>query len=162
MHATQRTTAASETEAVTIDTLERHIRHARQLQAQAMADGLRSVARRVGRTMVPVKQATRARFETWAAEHSLARLSDRSLADIGLPRHAIAHAVRGQEWHDDPAGAATARRAGSLMSRFAAWRERQARRRQALRELMAYSDRDLEELGIFRSDIPRLASQSAA
>ena len=44
-----------------------------------------------------------------------------------------------------------------MLPPFAEWR----RRRRALRELEALSDRELSELGLFRCDVPRVARENA-
>lgn len=81
---------------------------------------------------------------------ALMRCSDRVLADIGIEREDIPAIAR-----------ASTRRAGSEAFD---WRAALARRldgvrqrRRIYRELMAYSDRELDELGIGRGDIPQIA-----
>jgi uncharacterized protein YjiS (DUF1127 family) len=41
---------------------------------------------------------------------------------------------------------------------YRAWRAEAAQRRRIVRELNTYSDRDLQELGFSRSDIPAIAA----
>jgi uncharacterized protein YjiS (DUF1127 family) len=85
-----------------------------------------------------------------ATRSALMACSDRVLADIGIEREnipAIARASSGRgggqvfDWRD-----ALARRL-----------ERMRQRRRVYRELMAYSDSELDELGIGRGDIPGIA-----
>jgi uncharacterized protein YjiS (DUF1127 family) len=44
----------------------------------------------------------------------------------------------------------------SLRARFLAWREKRRQRARMARELMSYTDRELLDLGITRSDIPAI------
>ena len=158
MHATRPINRVTEPGTTISNDIDRHVGNARRIRAEALG----RAGRRFGRALRTLCRGLRLRLDRWAAERSLALLSDRSLADIGIPRHAIRQAVRGQPWdvveHSAPA---RARRQPPLGQRIELWRERQDRRQRMVRELDAYSDRDLEELGIFRSDIPRLAKMAA-
>jgi uncharacterized protein YjiS (DUF1127 family) len=90
-----------------------------------------------------------------ATREALMRCSDRVLADIGVERPDIplvamsvvpaAHQPTLRRWW------ATARE--YLDTALTAWRER----RQVYRELDAYSDRELDEIGLRRADIPAIA-----
>jgi uncharacterized protein YjiS (DUF1127 family) len=104
--------------------------------------------RGVGR-MVSVAAETIARWRRqWATRSALMACSNRVLADIGIEREdipAIAKASSGRSetfnWRD-------------------AWTRRLEsgrQRRRIYRELMAYSDSELDELGIGRGDIPAIA-----
>jgi uncharacterized protein YjiS (DUF1127 family) len=55
-------------------------------------------------------------------------------------------------------GAAVAQAPGKLRRAFTAWRSEQRRRRQVVRELNAYSDRELLDLGFSRADFPAILS----
>ena len=85
-----------------------------------------------------------------ATRNALTACSDRVLADIGIEREdipAIARASAGRftagpvNWRD------------RLTQRL----EKVRRRRRIYRELMAYSDSELDELGIGRGDVARVA-----
>ncbi len=81
---------------------------------------------------------------------------DRTLADIGIPREYVHLAARGIDV-SDPIAVSEA----GLWPRFVAsmrrMHERRRRQLQIYRELMAYSDRELEEIGLHRTDIPAIA-----
>ena len=133
-----------------------HVAQARKLQAEAvvasmagawrgLSDGVRASAGWL------LEQRRRA-----ATHRALRACSERTLADIGIPREHIHLAARGVDL-GDPIAVSEAR----LWQRLAASiRRTQERRREQLRiyrELGAYSDRDLEEIGLRRSDIPGIA-----
>lgn len=154
MHATRSIDRPAASGVGLTDQIDHHLAHGRRVRAQA----LRHAGSRVGQTLGSLRRAIRARLHLWAAERSLRLLSDRSLADIGIPRHAIHEAVRAGPGHvraGEPAGHAPVVR--PIAQRVDLWRERQRRQQRLVRELEAYSDRDLEDLGIFRSDIRRVA-----
>ena len=54
------------------------------------------------------------------------------------------------------AGLIAADRPVSLKTRFLAWRERRRERARIARELATYTDRELLDLGISRTDIPAI------
>jgi uncharacterized protein YjiS (DUF1127 family) len=90
-------------------------------------------------------------------EAALMECSDRVLADLGIERQDIPLIARGL----DPAavalrGAALHRGWQDLLDRIAVMRGVEQPGRRERRELMAYSDRELDELGIRRADIPAL------
>ena len=90
------------------------------------------------------------------SRRALAACSDRVLADIGIPREHIHLAARGVDTRDPIAVSQAAfwpRLTGSI------GRLRQGRREQlrVYRELMAYNDRELDEIGLRRRDIPVIA-----
>ena len=88
----------------------------------------------------------------------LTRLSDRALADIGTTRHELsAFAKQSDPWRQLPRDAAFVLALGALVERVDGWRERRRRQAQVYRELMAYSDAELLELGIHRRDIGAIA-----
>jgi uncharacterized protein YjiS (DUF1127 family) len=85
-------------------------------------------------------------------EAALMRCSDRLLADIGIARDDIRLVARGLDPASvPPRGAALHRLWQGLLDRLSGVGDDQAQR-----ELMAYSDRELDELGIRRADIPAL------
>jgi uncharacterized protein YjiS (DUF1127 family) len=81
-----------------------------------------------------------------ATRSALMACSDRVLADIGIEREDISAIARAS--------------AGRSRSETVNWRDALSRRlegRRVYRELMAYSDRELDELGIGRGEIDRIA-----
>jgi uncharacterized protein YjiS (DUF1127 family) len=88
---------------------------------------------------------------------ALEACSDRTLADIGIPREHIALVAKGVDHRDAEA------------LRQHGWRPRLVQvlqavglflpehQRQVRRELEAYTDRELNEIGINRADIPQIA-----
>jgi uncharacterized protein YjiS (DUF1127 family) len=90
------------------------------------------------------------------ARHALAACSDRTLADIGIPREHVHLAARGVDVRDPIAVSQAA-----LWPRLIAWIGRAHQKRgeqlRVYREVMAYSDRELEEIGLRRRDIPAIA-----
>ncbi len=94
--------------------------------------------------------------------HELMRLSDRALADIGTTPHELrAFARQTDPWRQLPKDAAFVLALGALVERVEGWRSRQRRQAQIYRELMAYSDHELTELGIRRRDIRAIARGSS-
>jgi uncharacterized protein YjiS (DUF1127 family) len=84
-----------------------------------------------------------------ATRSALMACSDRVLADVGIEREDIPAIARAS--------------AGRSRSETVNWRDALSRRlegirqrRRVYRELMAYSDRELDELGIGRGDIDRI------
>ncbi len=88
----------------------------------------------------------------------LTRLSDRALADIGTTRHELsAFAKQSDPWRQLPREVVPVLALGALVERVEGWRDRRRRQAQVYRELMAYSDAELLELGIHRRDIAAIA-----
>ena len=88
----------------------------------------------------------------------LMRLSDRALADIGSSRDELsAFAKQTDPWRELPRDQVFVLALGALVERVEGWRERRRRQAQVYRELMAYSDDELTELGIRRRDIGAIA-----
>jgi uncharacterized protein YjiS (DUF1127 family) len=93
--------------------------------------------------------------------HALRQLSDRELEDIGTTRAGIPlFARQGDPWQRLPGDAVLIVALGSLIERIESWRDRRRHQLQVYRELAAYSDRDLSELGLARRDIPKIARTS--
>ena len=117
-----------------------------QMRAAAPADLVASI----GRGLSLLADLMLAGIIRWhherATRDALLALSDHVLRDIGVARAGIPMLAKGL----DPA---KARPPATALGR---WLAARSERRQALRELMAYSDRDLDELGVRRSDIPAL------
>ena len=90
--------------------------------------------------------------------HELMRLSDRALADIGTTSGDVAAFARQSDpWRQLSGDAVFVLALGALLERVEGWRSRQRRQTQVYRELMAYSDAELTELGIRRRDIRVIA-----
>ena len=88
----------------------------------------------------------------------LMRLSDRALADIGTTRpDSPRFAKQSDPWQRLPGAAAFVLALGTLIERVEGWRDRRRQSLQVYRELMAYSDRELNELGLRRRDIRAIA-----
>jgi uncharacterized protein YjiS (DUF1127 family) len=90
--------------------------------------------------------------------HELMRLNDRALADIGTTDHELsAFAKQSDPWRQLPRDAVAVLALGALIERLESWRNRRRREAQTYRELMAYSDAELTDLGINRRDIGAIA-----
>lgn len=141
------------------DDVERHLARARQLRAAATAEALASTFQAVARGL----RATMARLARWQqrkqAYHALMRCSDRVLADIGIERDHIALIAQGIDPRTP--GASNAASWGwwqAMRHRLEAVQRARQERRQVQRELMAYTNHELDDLGVRRSDIPLIAS----
>jgi len=135
-----------------------HLQRARRLQAEATADMLRQAGRGVARGWKALLSPLTQRRRQLRTADALMRCSDRVLADVGIAREDIALVARGIDpltyesvsaklrrwWHDMSMRLDAAR---------GAWRER----RRVYRELMAYDDRELEEIGVRRVDVAGIA-----
>lgn len=97
-------------------------------------------------------------LRTLRSKAELERLSDRALADIGTTRADLKGFARQHDsWRSLPKEAALVLAFGILIERAEAWYERRRRQARVYREMMAYSDRELDELGVDRRDIPKIA-----
>jgi uncharacterized protein YjiS (DUF1127 family) len=80
------------------------------------------------------------------------------LADIGIAREDIPLIARGIDPHDyDLAAVGWRGRWAWMRGRLDAMRKAGRQQRQVYRELMAYRDHELDDLGIRRVDIPTIA-----
>jgi uncharacterized protein YjiS (DUF1127 family) len=101
------------------------------------------------------------RWQQWrASRNALMRCSDRVLADVGIEREHIPLVAKGI----DPAEAQLGDRPfqrwwTTARARFDAAREARRERRQLYRELDEATDRELEEIGLRRADIPAAARE---
>jgi uncharacterized protein YjiS (DUF1127 family) len=135
--------------------LERHLADARALRARAVAETVIAA----GPAMDPLLRPLGTRLARWRRQRQtrdgLMRCSDRVLADVGIERKDIPLVVKGiepREYHRSARG--WWRKLGhGIDAAGRAWRER----RRIHRELMAYGDDKLDDLGIRRSDIPAIA-----
>lgn len=133
-----------------------HAARARQMQAEAMAESLANAWQGLSRGVRASARWLREQRRQAKTRRALMACSDRTLADIGIPREHIHLAARGVDLGDPIAVS----EAGLLSRLLGSIRRLQQRRREQLRlyrELGAYSDRDLEEIGLRRSDIAGIA-----
>ena len=134
----------------------RHAARARQMQAEAMAASLADAWRGLSHGIRASANWLLEQHRRAATRRALMACSDRTLADIGIPREHIHLAARGVDVRDPVAVS----EAGLWQRLVASIRRTHERRREQLRvyrELGAYSDRDLEEIGLRRSDVPAVA-----
>lgn len=134
-----------------------HLRRSRQLRADATAALLSAAARAAARPLAPLARPLTDWHRRRRTQELLMRCSDRVLDDIGIERETIPLIARGL----DPLAAGPRRPAAARwwQDRRLRWQaSRQARRawRHAYRELNAYRDHELDELGIRRVDIPSI------
>ena len=140
--------------------LGRFAARARQQRADAMAAivgaAFGGMARRL-RTLL----ASVARWEQrHATRNALMRCSDRVLADIGIEREHIALVARGIDPAKyQPTDIAFRRWWAAARARLDAALEARRERLRVYRELDAYTDRELEEIGLRRADIPVIARE---
>jgi uncharacterized protein YjiS (DUF1127 family) len=93
-----------------------------------------------------------------ATREALMRCSDRVLADIGIEREYIPLVAKGIEPAEYQLRKPALRRWWTAArARLDAVRESRRERRRLYRELDAYNDRELEEIGLRRADIPAVA-----
>jgi uncharacterized protein YjiS (DUF1127 family) len=138
--------------------LNRHVERARRLQAEATADMLVAAGRGVARAWHALRLPLARRRQQWQTADALMRCSDRVLADIDIAREDIPLIAKGIDPRTyQPASARLWRRWDALRMRLDAARRARREWRQVYRELMAYGDRELEEMGIRRSDIAGIA-----
>ena len=136
--------------------IRQHATRARQMQAEAMAASLAGAWQALSRgarasTQWLLEQRRRARTRS-----ALMACSDRTLADIGIPREHIHLAARGVDLCD-PIAVREAGLGARIMASIRRMRHRRREQLRIYRELMGYSDRDLEEIGLRRSDIAGIA-----
>ena len=141
--------------------VEWHIARAHRLRAEVTARMLAAAFR----AMAGAVRALGAPVAKWQRQRRtydlLMRCSDRTLADIGIAREDIALVARGVDPGRDQRGARFVRRGWcatwaqlrALPARLERARRAQREWRRAYGELMAYTDRELDELGIRRADI---------
>jgi uncharacterized protein YjiS (DUF1127 family) len=111
----------------------------------ALRNGLRASAHWVTR-----------QYRQAESRRALAACSDRTLADIGMPREHIHLAARGVDVRD-PIALSQAGVWPRLIVSIGRTYQRRREQLRVYRELMAYSDRELEEIGLRRRDIPAIA-----
>jgi uncharacterized protein YjiS (DUF1127 family) len=129
---------------------------ARQMQAEAMAESLASAWQSLSRAARASAQWLLEQRRQAATRRALAACSDRTLADIGILREHIHLAAKGVDL-GDPMAVSQAGLGPRLVASIRRMHERRRQQLRIYRELMGYSDRDLEEIGLRRSDIAGIA-----
>ena len=145
--------------------VERHIARANSLRAQLTAQMLAAAFQRTAGALRTVG----ARMAKWQRQRRtyavLMRCSERTLADIGIAREDIALVARGIDPGRNQRSGFVGRKWSAMGAYLRALparldRARRAQRewRRAYGELMTYTDRELDELGIRRADIAAIVS----
>jgi uncharacterized protein YjiS (DUF1127 family) len=106
-------------------------------------------------------QAALARWQQRrATRDALMRCSDRVLADIGIAREHIPLVANGIDPAEHERAESALRRWWTdARARLTAALEARRERLQVYRELDAYTDRELDEIGLRRADIPLIARE---
>jgi len=131
---------------------------ARQQRAEATAAMIGSVGRGIARTLRPLLAQVVRWEQRRATREALMRCSDRVLADIGIEREYIPLVARGIDPAEYQLRAPALRRWwAATRAHLDAAREARRQRWRLYRELDAYNDRELEEIGLRRVDIPAIA-----
>jgi uncharacterized protein YjiS (DUF1127 family) len=133
---------------------------ARQQRADAAAAMIAAAFRGVTGALRPVLAHVLRWEQQRATRDALMRCSDRVLADIGIERQHIPLIAKGIDPAEHQLGDSTFRRswAAARARVTAAWAARREQRR-IYRELDAYTDRELDEIGLRRADIPVIARE---
>jgi uncharacterized protein YjiS (DUF1127 family) len=138
--------------------LDSHLPRARKLRSEAIAAAFAGAFGRIDRSVRALVAGLARWYEQRRTRDALMRCSDRVLADIGIEREHIPLVAKGL----DPAECQL--REPALRRCWAAARARmdaalgaRRERRRLYRELDVYSDRELEEIGLRRADIPLIA-----
>lgn len=129
----------------------KHAALARKLQSAAMTDflaGRWNVLSTISTWLVRWNRRVHTR-------EALEACSERTLADIGIPREHIALVAKGVD-HNDPVAVSQYGWWPRLVQALQAMGSRPEQLR-VQRELSAYSDRELNEIGVRRSDIGQIA-----
>lgn len=138
------------------DEIDWHIARSRRIRAEAAARLLSSA----GRALTSPARRLAAPALRWQRRRQtyelLMRCSDRVLADIGIERETIPLITRGRDPHGSPARPSVAGWWRTVRLRREALRQARREWRRAYDELMAYDDRELDEIGIRRVDIPSI------
>jgi uncharacterized protein YjiS (DUF1127 family) len=133
---------------------------ARQQRADAAAAMIASAFRGMTGALRPVLAHAVRWKQRRATRDALMRCSDRVLADIGIEREHIPLVAQGIDPTERQLRDSTFRRwwTAAHARLAAAWQERREQRR-IYRELDAYTDRELDEIGVRRADIPVIARE---
>lgn len=128
------------------------------VQTELATTNTSGIGSSIGRTGAKLAGGLVLWLRNWNTRHELMRLSDRALEDIGTTRADIPlFAKQGDPWRRLPGDAALVLALGALIEQLERWRERRRRQIRVYRELMAYSDPELAEIGLTRRDIPEIA-----
>jgi len=133
-----------------------HTARGRKLQSQVMGAHLAKLGHGLTRALPALANGLVRWNQRVHTREALMACSDRTLADIGIPREHIGLVAKGVD-HRDPIAVSQH-----------GWRPRLAavlhklgfaspEQRRVLRELSAYTEPELNDLGISRSDIARIA-----
>ena len=134
-----------------------HLARARSLRPEASAASL-AVALRIDRSARALVAGLARWHEQRQTRYALMRCSDRVLADIGIEREHIPLIAKGMNPAECQLRAPALRRWWTAArARLDAGREARRERLQVYRELDAYSDRELDEIGLRRADVPAIA-----
>jgi uncharacterized protein YjiS (DUF1127 family) len=133
-----------------------HVARAKTLRAEAVADTMVAVWQGLARGLRACVSWLALQRRRARTRNALMACSDRTLADIGIPRGSIDLAVRGVDL-GDPLAVSEAGLWPHVVASVSRTQERRRRQLRIRRELMAYSDRELEEIGLRRIDIPTIA-----
>ena len=140
------------------DELRYHVARGKRLQSEAVASGLATAARQLSGALAASWRWLLARHRAAELRRALMMCSDRTLADIGIAREHIDLVARGVDPQAvEPETLTWRGRGAALLARLDNVRQRQRERRRVYRELMDYSENDLNDLGISRRDIPLIA-----
>jgi uncharacterized protein YjiS (DUF1127 family) len=139
-------------------------RHLAARARQQRADAAAAMFASAFRSTTGALRSLHTRAARWeqrrATRDSLMRCSDRVLADIGIEREHIPLVAKGIDPAEHQLGDSTFRRWWTTArARLAAALEARRERRRIYRELDAYTDRELEEIGLRRADIPVVARE---
>ena len=102
------------------------------------------------------------KWRQWQTERELTACSDRVLADIGIAREDIPLIARGKDPLRHEAGIRWSGWLPGLLAWLEEVREERRELRRIRRELASYNDRDLDDLGIRRGDIPALVKRGTS
>ena len=140
------------------DEIQHHVARAHKLRAEATAQMLLQAGRGMARVVRPALAGLARWHQQSRTRDALMRCSDRVLADVGIAREHIPLVAKGI----DPAEYELKDRVlqrwwAAAHARLDAARAARRERRRLYRELDAYDDRELEEIGLRRADIPVIA-----
>jgi uncharacterized protein YjiS (DUF1127 family) len=136
------------------------VARAQRERAEATAAMLGAAARGVADALRPLLTPVIRWEQRRATRAALMRCSDRVLADIGIERADIPLVAKGVDPAEHELRAPALRRWwDAARERLDASRTARRERLQVYRELDAYSDRELEEIGLRRADIPVVARE---
>jgi uncharacterized protein YjiS (DUF1127 family) len=129
---------------------------------QRRAEGTAQILMRAGRGVIRPVRTVLGRLARWQERRrtydALMRCSDRVLADIGIEREHIPLIAKGIDPSRHESAVAVAWRWwAAVRARVDAAAEARREQRRVYRELMAYQDRELDDLGVRRADIAGIA-----